>query len=697
MAESDQSTSATASGPGRSALGDSAGSDEEFRREAEKTARCLAETERITGRGSWIWDIRDDTVTWTDQLYRVFGLEPGEVEPSYEGYISRIHPDDRDSVMRRIGRALETGESWEDTKRAVRADGTEFYLATQGDVITDDDGRPIQMFGVCGDVTSEIESERTRAQFEALVESSHDAIVVQDLEGRIIAWSPGAIRVFGYRADEVMGRRPEEFLAWEDYEDTRAVIDRILAGESTGAHHLGVRSRADGSRFPTSTITSPVKGRSGLLVGTACIIRDISESQRPDAGFEEDTDPVTGLASRARFVRRLGKRHEESGGTLIRCDLDNFRLVNERYGHEGGDLLLEGLARVFERVFPTEVEMARLGGDEFAMFFPGGSEQEAVDLARETLEQIRGFVHPIDGVPVATTASLGVAHMARPGMMSADEMLAVVDRALLDAKEHGKDRYVIARQDDLSTPADWFEWGARLRSALAEDRLELYLQPIVSVPEGDVVMHEVLVRMREGDEIIGPDRFLGTAEHMGLIHEVDRTVVRKSLELLEKHPTLRLSVNLSGKSLDDVQLLNMLETQLRARPIGPGRLVFEVTETSAIVDVEAVRRFSLDLQELGCDFALDDFGTGFGSFAYLKRVPSRYLKIDGDFVAPPRSKTDDVVIDAVVSLAAALGKATVAEHVEDKECLKRVAMAGVDFAQGYHFGRPLPAAEALAD
>jgi len=656
----------------------------------------LVQTERITGRGSWIWDIRADEVTWTDQLYRVFGFEPGEIEPSFEGYIERIHPDDREAVQERIRKALDTAEPWDDTKRAVKADGSGFYLATQGAVITDDEGRPTQMFGVCGDVTAEIEAEKASAQLQALVQSSHDAIVVQDLEGRIVAWSPGAERVFGFKPEEVLGKPPLEFLDEVDYEDTQAVIDRILAGESDGAQHEGFRSRADRTRFPASTITSPVKGPSGLLVGTACIIRDMSDRQQPAEAGNGSKDPVTGLANRATFVEELKRSIGDEGGTLVRFDLDNFRLVNDRYGHEGGDRLLRGLAQSLKRSVPRENLLSRLGGDEFALFVPAPDGDDPAAQGREILERIRNFVEPIDGVPVATTASLGVARLGRPGSKSVDEFLAEADRALVEAKTHGKDRYVVAGDVGEMLRPDWFEWGAKLRSALAEDRLELFLQPIVRVSDRSVAMHEVLVRMRDGDDLVRPDIFLGTAEHLGLIHEVDRSVVRKSLELLVRHPDLRLSVNLSGKSLDDEQLLEMLRVQLAARPIEPNRLVFEVTETSAIVDTEAARRFSLELQELGCDFALDDFGTGFGSFANLKGVPSRLLKIDGEFVAPPRSQTDEVVIDSVVNLAAALGKETVAEHVEDEETFMRIAEAGVDYAQGYHFGRPLPAGQVLA-
>ncbi|MGK2932232.1 MAG: putative bifunctional diguanylate cyclase/phosphodiesterase [Solirubrobacterales bacterium] len=676
---------------------DDSGPDSTAVGEVQSIVDRMAEAERVTGRGSWVWDIRANTVTWTDQLFRVFGFEPGAVEPSYERYLNRIHPDDRKSVAERIGKALRDGASWTDRKRAIKADGSEFILATQGGVVVDESGEPLQMYGICGDVTEEVTAERASAQLDALVESSHDAIVVQDLEGRITAWSPGAARVFGYSADEVVGRLPEEFQDWDDYRDTKLVIDRILAGESNGTLHEGMRTRSDGTRFRASTITSPVSDVDGRLSGTACIIRDVSEREQGDGeNLDEGNDGhAAGLVDRESFMQRLDALVGRTSGTLLRFDLDNFRLVNERYGHRNGDLLLRSLARAIRSGISSADEMCRFGGDEFALFIVGADREGGAGVARDLLERIRGLVVPIDGVPVTTTASIGVACLASPGERSADELMTVADRARLTAKTHGKDRYVVSRGDEAVHDPGQFEWGVKLRDALADDLLELHLQPIVSVADRSVVMHEVLVRMRDGDELVLPERFLAAAEQQGSIHELDRTVVRKSLDLLERHESLRLSVNLSGKSLDDELLLEMLRSRLAVSPIDPGSLVFEVTETSAIVDVEAARRFSVEVQDLGCHLALDDFGTGFGSFSYLKRIHAQYLKIDGEFISPPRSEIDEVVIDAVVSVARSLGKTTVAEHVEDEESFEMVSRSGVDLAQGNLFGLPAPVADVI--
>ena len=444
-------------------------------------------------------------------------------------------------------------------------------------------------------------------------------------------------------------------------------------------------------------MTSPVVAEGGSLTGTACIIRDMSEAESAnDLGGQVAEDPVTGLIHRNVFMARLDEAIEETGGALVRFDLDNFRLINELYGHQAADGFLRSLARTLSQATRPGDQLTRLGDDEFALFLTGSDEAELPEIGRLTLERIRSHVEPLAGTPVTATASIGVAHLPGPGQKSRDELLAEADRALLEAKAHGKDRYVISSESERPAKTDWFEWGARLRTALAEDRLELHLQPIVSVADRSTVMYEVLVRKRTRQgELVYPGDFLGAAEHLGLIHELDRTVVRKSLGLLEAHESLRLMVNLSGKSLDDEPMLEMLRTRLESGSLDPGQLTFEVTETSAIVDVEVARRFSLELGALGCDLALDDFGTGFGSFAYLKRVSAKYLKIDGEFVASPRSQTDEVVIDSLIDLARALGKTTVAEHVENEETFERVSEAGADLAQGYLFGRPAPVEDVL--
>jgi EAL domain-containing protein (putative c-di-GMP-specific phosphodiesterase class I) len=239
-------------------------------------------------------------------------------------------------------------------------------------------------------------------------------------------------------------------------------------------------------------------------------------------------------------------------------------------------------------------------------------------------------------------------------------------------------------------------WVARLRRALAEDRFVLHYQPIVSLRDGSVSHHEALVRLDDepGPRLVSPGAFLPAAERHGLIRDIDRMVLAKVTRLLgeeDRHPAAVIAVNLSAVSITDAGMLAYIAALLAHERVEPERLVIEVTETSAISDMQLARNFCAGVQALGCAVALDDFGAGFGSFQYLKQLPFRYLKIDGDFIRGlPDSPTDQLVVRALAELVAGMGSETIAEFVGDQATLRLLASFGVDHAQGYEVGRPLP-------
>jgi EAL domain-containing protein (putative c-di-GMP-specific phosphodiesterase class I) len=224
----------------------------------------------------------------------------------------------------------------------------------------------------------------------------------------------------------------------------------------------------------------------------------------------------------------------------------------------------------------------------------------------------------------------------------------------------------------------------------------LHAQPIVDLASGGVGQYELLLRMVDLDgALIAPDAFLPVAERFHLIGEVDRWVVRRALAMLAEVSAaghdITIEVNLSGRSTGDPELLALIERELRATGVDPARLIFEITETTAIANIPAAQEFAARLAELGCRFALDDFGAGFGSFYYLKHLPFDYLKIDGEFVRQCASDaTDQLVIGAVVDIARGLGKRTIAEQAGDEATLAMLRELGVDQAQGFFLGRAAP-------
>jgi EAL domain-containing protein (putative c-di-GMP-specific phosphodiesterase class I) len=334
--------------------------------------------------------------------------------------------------------------------------------------------------------------------------------------------------------------------------------------------------------------------------------------------------------------------------------------------------------------------VARLGGDEFIVLLPA---LVSSDDALQVAARIQRVVDPpiaLEHGTVGLTASIGVSidDPATPAMLTPDGLLQNADSAMYHAKSLGGSRTELF--DASSTPTvmatDREMWITRIRRALADDLFELHAQPIVELATGNVVQHELLLRMRDHDKVIPPLAFLPTAERCGLIAEIDRWVITEATKLAAHGA---VGVNLSAASAGDVGVLELIEGQLRHHNAEPGNLVFEITETAVMEDMDRATRFAERLVALGCRFSLDDFGTGFASFTYLKRLPVQYLKIDIEFVRDlARSQRDMFVVRAIVALANDFGQQTIAEGVENRYTAEVLRDLGVTYAQGYLFGRP---------
>jgi EAL domain-containing protein (putative c-di-GMP-specific phosphodiesterase class I) len=237
-------------------------------------------------------------------------------------------------------------------------------------------------------------------------------------------------------------------------------------------------------------------------------------------------------------------------------------------------------------------------------------------------------------------------------------------------------------------------WLERIKSALDEDTFIVYCQPIADIQTGETSQYELLLRMQdENGQIVPAAAFLATAERFDLVQDIDRMMIRKAIHLIAEHSShgrdYKLEVNISAKSLGDAGLTQLIERELAESGINPSLLILEITETTAIANMDEAVDFATRLSRLGCGFALDDFGRGFGSFYYLKHLPLNYLKIDGDFVRNlAHNLVDQQVVKAVVQVAKALGYKTIAEYVQDEATILALRHYGVDFMQGYHVGRP---------
>jgi diguanylate cyclase (GGDEF)-like protein/PAS domain S-box-containing protein len=668
-----------------------------------KSQALLAEAEHLAGTGSFERDLRSADVEWSGGMYRLFGLPPNTPLRGFDEAMERIHPDDRQRLHERLQEIYTArGAGFTEKLRILRADGGTRTIEMQGKVVFDDFGAPERLVGTARDITTEEEARHARDLLSYVVESSDDAILTKSAEGRITSWNRGAELLYGYSAEEAIGQ-PISILAPPGLADSQAEMTaRVFEGQAI--HRLETtRLRKDGSEVAVSISITPVRDETGLIVSAAVIARDMTERRRYEERLQylAEHDHLTGLLNRRRFEEELERELRRSarsgvGGAVLSIDLDGFKAINDSAGHAAGDTVLREVARAIARRLRDSDIIARLGGDEFAVLLPRAGAVDADAVARHLLEALHDVNVSVEGVPFRPTASIGVV-LFPPGEARSDELIVDADLAMYTAKQQGRDRIVaFTHAQALAARADAkLSWGQRIRDALENDGLELHWQAIAEIASGEPSHGELLLRMRSGGKLLPPVEFLGPAERLGLIHAIDRWVVRSAIRLLAdgrgpaRHP---LSVNLSGESVaGDADLLGLIERELRAARVDPGKIIFEVTETAAIANILEARQFAFGVRRLGCRIALDDFGTGFGSFYHLKHLPVDFLKIDREFVQHlPRNAVDRRLVRAIVDIAQALGIRTVAESVGDDETIETLRTLGVDFVQGFHVGMPTP-------
>lgn len=438
-------------------------------------------------------------------------------------------------------------------------------------------------------------------------------------------------------------------------------------------------------------------------------IEDVSARKEAEGRlqFLADHDSLTGLLNRRGFNAHLERALSASRRQSI-CfayiDLDRFKLVNDLFGHVAGDQILRQMATRTREVIQAPHITARVGGDEFVVIVHG----VMLDAARELCERLRQTLsdrpYQYQDKAFSVSASIGLVQLD-PAMTPRDALTAS-DRACAEAKRLGGSVVVAlsAGSSQLSNYLDEIKLLADMRERLPLEKFFTQFQPIVSLRNpGDNLSYEVLVRMRGADgETIPPGRFIVAAERNGLMSQIDRWVLRSTLEWLDLNKDHRervgfCTVNLSGASLNDERFLQDALNLIRTHPQSASRVCFEVTESVALYDLNMTRRFVDKVKGLGARVALDDFGAGYTSFNYLKELPGDLLKIDGSFIRDITTNSANYAITrAIVELAHEIGMACVAEWAEDASTVRALIDLDVDYAQGYGLCRPVDAEYVLA-
>jgi diguanylate cyclase (GGDEF)-like protein len=476
-------------------------------------------------------------------------------------------------------------------------------------------------------------------------------------------------------------------------ERVQELMRRALRGEPIRDAEVQLL-HATGRKVDIVVSSAPLFGASGALDGVVAAWTDVTERRRQEKQLRYLAihDELTAVPNRRVLEQTLSQavRNCSRGraSALLLIDLDNFKLVNDTAGHQAGDRVLVRLAELVRESLRPQDVLARFGGDEFAAVLHDVSEQEAEHVAERILRHVAESRFASDGEPFRLTLSIGLCPIT--GDLDEQALVSEADAALYEAKRRGRNRVVLADEGRSATVelVRANHWATRLRKALDDDRLTFFLQPIVRMADGEPEWYEALARIVDVDgTVILPGSFLPAAKRFGLATEIDRRVLELVIARLARQPHRRVLVNLAAPSLHDDGVLRLVEDA--ADVIPRGTLGLEITETTAILDVERTAA-RLDLfRGLGCPVALDDFGVGFSSFEHLRALPVDYVKIPTTFTARLESDpTTWAVVEAVVKVAHALGKQVIAEGVETAEVAAQLSRLNVEYGQGYLWGRP---------
>jgi len=435
--------------------------------------------------------------------------------------------------------------------------------------------------------------------------------------------------------------------------------------------------------------------------GTLWIFEDVTKERQTARQLVHlaEHDFLTGLHNRRKFHDELIRQiaiceRNNNNVSLLFFDVDDFKYINDAYGHLCGDDLLVKIAGDVGTLIRKNEMFCRLGGDEFAILLPDAVKEDAESLAQRVLNAVANISVPVQGQSLSVTSSIGIAvyplHAA-----DSEELLACADVAMYQAKEAGKNTWRVYEEESKSTQhlLKRIDWDTRIKYALENDGFTLNFQGVYGAESRDLKFYEALVRLKSRrDEVLEylPGQFINFAERFGTIVGVDRIVLDKAIKMLSANDVVPcLSVNVSGRSFDDPTLDEYILRKLDHYNVDASRLIIELTETSVVSDLHDAQRFIDSVRNFGCKVAIDDFGAGYSSFMYLKHLNVDIIKIDGLFTHDvSEDKNNQLFIKAIVDIAKGLGCKTVAEFVESKASLDMLLSLGVDMVQGYYLQEP---------
>ncbi len=716
----------------------------------------LEQAQRLSHVGLWLWNAEAGTIELSDELFRIHGIDPLDFDGRIQSRMALVHPADRNRLEARLQGALSGEGTFEQEYRVIRPEGSIRWVHERATLELDRHGKPTGLRGTSQDVTERrvatdslarqaVLLEFLRLITEAANQSSDLADALYQCIRHICSsfqWPVGHAVLFGQDG------APESHI-WHLDHQTRYARFRdssernpVMGGEGLAGWIAKARQPIWLADLAASLVAPRARAAAegGLVTGfgfpvvldkelVAVVELFCAEKRDPDPELMEAAshgasqlgrvverarsqvalahqamhDSLTGLPNRTLFLDRLthavrGLGRDRSHLAVLFIDLDNFKLINDSLGHDVGDRVLLTTAQRLVQAMRKGDTAARFGGDEFIILCDRLSSEDAVGDIADRLLGVLTEPIPLDGA--ATTVvngSLGIV-IASSSDARAEDLIRDADAAMYRAKEEGRGRFHIFDARLHERASRKLAIGNELRQALSNREFRLVYQPQVTIPDGQLIGFEALIRWENPARgTLSPGEFIPVAEETRLIVPIGDWILQEAcrqaaawLRLADGHDPLTVSVNLSAVQLARPELISSVEEALSTSNLDPANLCLEITESVLMGDPGAFLEALVELRLLGVSVAVDDFGTGYSSLAYLRRFPIDVLKIDKGFVdglgqGDHRAQS---IVRAVVDLSHALGVRSMAEGVETFEQARDLEDAGCQAAQGYYFSRP---------
>jgi diguanylate cyclase (GGDEF)-like protein/PAS domain S-box-containing protein len=661
------------------------------------------------------WTLRTGSIELSARWLALLGYTTQDFGTDLASFWAQLHADDVLSVQQALEPLRSAGAAHCRAEcRMVSRDGSwrwfelHAFVADRGA-----DGKPVRIVNTARDIT-ELRAAHERLQLsESLFQHLHEGLLITDAMHRVLEVNPTFSDITGHSREELLGQVPSLMRAAEAGSDAAVQLDAMQASLEASGMWRGemLDQRRSGEPCLLQVTVSVVRNPNGSVRNHVLAVADVTRARRQLEQLQRQAhfDELTRLPNRVRLAQMLQAAlhtSQREGSLLTVCylDLDHFKPVNDRFGHEAGDRLLLELANRMRRSLRSwaggDDVVARIGGDEFVLLLRTTTLEESRHAVERVLQQVcQPYALGVEIGPVNVTASIGATVFPLDGA-DAETLLRHADHAMYGAKQAGRNGYLFFdAEHDRRAEARFVALG-RVQEALDANEFRLYFQPKVDMRSGAVLGVEALLRWNHPEQgVVPPAQFLPLIENTGLSVSVGNWVLQHGIaqlaQWLRMGLDITLSINVSARHLQEPLFTQHLAGLLsQVQPAVAQKLIIEVLETAALADVDYTCALMEECRALGVRFALDDFGTGYSTFTYLKRLPIDMLKIDRSFVMNMLSDRQDLaIVEGVIGLSQTFGCTVVAEGVETPEQAHRLIEIGCEVGQGNGIAAAMPADE----